>query len=499
MIDPDKKARIVRLFKQEKWKVHTLARQLGLHHSTVERALTDGGVQLPSAARPCLCDPYVPFIKQTLERYPGLSAARLFSMVKERGYQGASDGHFRKVVARHRPKKAAEAFLRLQTLPGEQAQVDWAYFGKFAHGTAPRSLWAFVMVLSYSRMLFVRFFLGQTQSLFLQGHQHAFDFFLGVPRVLLYDNLKSAVLERIGDAIRFHPVLWDFASFYGFEPRPVAVARGNEKGRVERAIRYLRTSFFPARSYKDLADLNAQALGFCQTEAARRRCPDDSTLTVQAAWEKERALLLPIPTPPYPTQERIEVRVGKTPYVRFDKNDYSVPHTACRRTLTVLASADTVRIFDGEVPLATHARCFESAKTIEDPVHIEALRKDKHKAKEPATLRRLVSAAPAAEPFLRRLAERGMVLGPAIVRLERLLALFGAAELQVALSEALLLPAPDVPAVHLRLDARQRQLALPPPISVPLPDDSPLRAVSVTPHALSSYDALTKEPDDDAR
>lgn len=499
MLDPDKKARIVRLFKQENWKVHTLARHLGLHHSTVERALSDGDVPLPAAPRPCLCDPYVPFIRQTLERYPGLSAARLFSMVKERGYSGASDGHFRKIVARHRPKKAAEAFLRLQTLPGEQAQVDWAYFGKFAHGTAPRSLWAFVMVLSFSRMLFVRFFLGQTQSLFLQGHQHAFDFFQGVPRVLLYDNLKSAVLERIGDAIRFHPVLWDFASCYGFEPRPVAVARGNEKGRVERAIRYLRTSFFPARTYKDLADLNAQALSFCQSEAARRRCPEDSTLTVQAAWDKERGLLLPIPTAPYPAEERTEVRVGKTPYVRFDKNDYSVPHTAVRRTLTVLASAESVRIVEGEVTLAVHPRCFDSGKTLEDPAHLEALRTEKHKAREPATLRRLTSAAPAAGPFLRRLAERGIVLGPAIVRLERLLTLFGAAELQAALGHALTLPAPDVPAVHLWLDAHKRQLALPPPISVPLADDSPLRAVSVTPHALSSYDTLIKEPADDAR
>src|SRR5207248_3944124 len=103
--------------------------------------------------------------------------------------------------------------------------------------------------LSSSRMLFCRFYFGQTQSLFLSGHQAAFDFFGGVPRVLLYDNLKSAVLERVGDAIRFHPRLWDFATAYGFEPRPVAVARGNEKGRVERAIRYLRTAFFAARPF----------------------------------------------------------------------------------------------------------------------------------------------------------------------------------------------------------------------------------------------------------
>jgi len=267
------------------------------------------------------------------------------------------------------------------------------------------------MVLSSSRMLFVRFFLGQTQSLFLQGHQHAFAFFGGVPQVLLYDNLKSAVLERQGDAIRFHPLLWDFATYYGYEPRPVAVARGNEKGRVERAIRYLRTSFFPARPFTDLQDLNAQALLFCQQEAAQRRCPQDPTLTVRAAWEKERPLLLPLREPPYPTDERVEVRVGKTPYVRFDKNDYSVPHTAVRRTLCVFSSDQTIRILDGQTEVAVHPRCLDQGKTVENPAHIEALRTQKQQAHEPATLRRLCLAAPAAEAFVRRLATRGGSLG----------------------------------------------------------------------------------------
>lgn len=497
MIDPQLRARIVRLFTQEKWNVHSLCKQLHLHHSTVENILRQGGVDHPVAVRPSLADPFVPFIKDTLQRYPGLSAARVFSMVKERGYPGESDGHFRKIVARYRPRPIAQAYLRLQTLAGEQAQVDWAHFGKHPVGDTMRTLSAFVMVLSHSRMLFVRFFVAQTQSLFLQGHQHAFDFFGGVPRILLYDNLKSAVLERVGEVIRFHPVLWDFALHYGFEPRPVGVARGNEKGRVERAIRYLRTSFFPARTWRDLDDLNAQALDFCQKEAARRRCPEDHTLTVQAAWEQEKPLLLPIPQTPFPTEERIEVRVGKTPYVRFDKNDYSVPHSAVRRTLTVFATDKTVRICDAEQVLAVHSRCLESGKTLEDAAHIEALRKEKHQAREPAVLRRLGLAGPAAREFIGRLAARGGAMGPTLIRLERLLDLFGAAELQAALQTLSSQPTAEVHDVHLLLDQRKRQLDLPPPIGVPLPDDSPLRAVTVVPHSLSSYDSLTQEDSND--
>lgn len=495
MISQALRANIVRLHTVEKWKVHPIAKQLGLHHSTVRRALCAAGLSDPVQKRPSKSDPFVPFVKESLQRYPDLTAARLLQMVRERGYVGGPS-HFRALVSRLRPGRITEAYLRRRTLPGEEAQVDWACFGKFVCGQATRNLSAFVMVLSQSRMLYVRFFLGQSQSLFLRGHQLAFEFFGGVPRVLLYDNLKSAVLERIGDAIRFHPTHWDFATHYGFDPRPVGVRRGNEKGRVERAIRYLRTSFFPARSFSSLQELNEQALAFCEAEATKRRCPDDSTLSVRAAWELERPLLLPIPKIPFPIEERLEVRAGKTPYIRFDKNDYSIPHTAVRRTLTVLASEDSVRILLDNQQLALHPRSFDQGITIEDDAHLDALRKEKRRAKEPAILRRLTLAAPAAAGFFRILAARGGALGPALTRMERLLDLFSPAELQAALVLAADLPSPQIHDIHLLLDQRKRQLALPPPIGVHLPEDSPLRALSVTPHSLAAYDALHQKKED---
>jgi transposase len=157
-----------------------------------------------------------------------LAASRLYVMVHERGYRGSPD-HFRHLIACLRPRPKAEAFLRLRTLPGEQAQVDWAHFGHLVIGRARRPLMAFVMVLSYSRQIFLRFFLNARMENFLRGHVEAFETWSGVPRVILYDNLKSAVLERQGNVIRFHPTLFEFAGRYRFDPRPVAVARGNEK------------------------------------------------------------------------------------------------------------------------------------------------------------------------------------------------------------------------------------------------------------------------------
>jgi transposase len=407
MIGKDKEAEILRLHHGERWPVGTIAAQLGVHHTTVQRVLQQAGVDPKVIApRPSMVDPFVPFILEQLTKYPRLRASRIFTMIKERGYPGRPD-HLRRVVGRLRPKRPAEAFQRLRTLPGEQAQVDWAHFGKLRVGRAERPLWAFVMVLSYSRRIFLRFYPGASMPFFVRGHVEAFADMGGVARVLLYDNLKSAVIERHGDAIRFHPTLLALAAHYRFEPRPVAIARGNEKGRVERAIRYVRESFFEARGYADLADLNRQAAEWASGPAAERLWVEDRRRTVRQAFEDERGLLLPLPNDPFPAHERVEVEVGKTPYVRFDLNDYSVPHDRVRRTLVVFADSEQVRIVDGQEVVATHARSWDRGQQLEHREHLERLADEKRRAREHRGLDRLTRAARSAQSFLRIVAERG--------------------------------------------------------------------------------------------
>jgi transposase len=411
-------------------------------------------------------------------------------MVKARGYPGGPD-HFRRVVGRHRPRKAAEAFQRLRTLPGEQAQVDWAHFGKLQVGQAERVLWAFVMVLSYSRRIFLRFYLGASMPFFLRGHIAAFDA-LGVARVLLYDNLKSAVLERHGDAIRFHPVLLALAAHYRFEPRPVAVARGNEKGRVERAIRYIRNAFFAARSFADVADLNRQADEWTATRAAERPWVEDRTRTVRDAFADEKDKLLPLPAHPFPAHERVVVEVGKTPYARFDLNDYSLPHDRTQRTLVVLADLETVRIVDGNDIVAKHVRSWDRGQQIEQAEHVERLVEEKKRARHHRGLDRLAKAAPSSKAFLRIVAEQGVNLGSTTARLLQLLDAVGPAELEAALVEALERNTVHVGAVRQVTDRRRSQRGLPPPVSIPITRGEHGDLV-VTPHALSTYDTLKKD------
>ncbi len=496
-ISPEKEAQILRYYHVEKWRVGTIANQLGVHHGTVDRVLSQAG--LPKAERsrqPSLLDPFVPFVVKTLEKYPTLTASSLFAMVRERGYTGGPD-HFRHLLAHYRPRPQPEAYHRLKTLPGEQAQVDWGHFGRFTIGGAQRTLMAFVMVLSWSRQIFLRFFLDARMANFLRGHEAAFTAWQGLPRVLLYDNLKSAVLDRQGDAIRFHPTLLDFAGHYRFEPRPVALARGNEKGRVERAIRYIRDNFFPARVWSDIDDLNAQADAWCTGLSADRPCPEDRKMTVREAFALEQPKLLALPDNPYPTEERVEVKVGKTPYVRFDLNDYSVPHTHVRRTLTVVASPDQVRVLDGAEVIARHERSYDKGEQIEAPSHIEALTAYKQKARRHRGQDRLSQGVPTSQELLSQAAERGDNLGSIIATLLRLLDRYGASELEAAIGEALERGVPHPNAVRLSLERRREQRNLPPPVAVPLPDDARVRNLVVRPHTLDDYDRLQEADGED--
>ena len=323
-ISDELRAQILRSHFVERWRVGTIASQLRVHHYTVERVLSEAGMERERQRRrrPSRLDPYVALITETLERFPTLTAARRFDMVKARGYTGSPD-HFRHRIAQLRPRRPREAYLRLRTLPGEQAQVDWAHFGKLTIGRAERPLMAFVLALSYSRYPFLRFSLGASLANLIGGHVEAFSALGGAARTVLYDHMKSVVLERRGDTIRFHPTLLELAAHYRFEPRPVAPARGNEKGWVQRLIRFVRDSFFGARRFRDLDDLNDQADEWCSTRAVERPCPEDPQRTVADVFAEERSHLIALPDHPFPCEERVEVQVGKTPYVRFDGNDLS--------------------------------------------------------------------------------------------------------------------------------------------------------------------------------
>jgi len=483
-------AEIVRLHFAEKMRIGEVARNVDVHHSVVRRVINLSKIPAPSVAlRASKLDAYRDWMSDTLEKYPKIRASRLYAMAVERGYTGRIS-IFRACVRSLRPRPRPEAFLRLLKLPAEEVQVDWAHFGSMVVGRAVRPLVMFTMTLSYSRAVYLRFFHDARMANFQAGHIAGFRFFGGVPKSALYDNLKSAVLERCGNLKRYNPDLLALASHYRFEPKAAQPRRGNEKGRVERTIRYVRDSFFAARDLVTLERLNDEALTWCTQVAAKRAWPQDDSKTVQEAWDQERMKLLALPDDDYHSYERLQVSVGKTPYVRFDRNDYSVPHEHVRSTVSVAATDRQVRIFHEGQLIAEHERTFSKGEVVEDPAHVKRLVVEKRAAAESSAMSRLVAAAPSAQRWLIIASSRGANMGYQTRKLQDLLRLYGASELEAGLRIF-----NERETVHLRtlerlLDEARAKQGRMTQVSTAVCLPKHLEAVVVRPHSLDSYAVL---------
>lgn len=492
MIDTAVVARIRSLYFGEHWKVGTIARELGLHAQTVQGALSDR-VGWPRLPRVTPVDPYRGFIEQVLKEHPRLVATRIHEMLRVRGYTGGIRP-VRRQVGELRPRHV-EAFLELRTFPGEQAQVDWAHFGKVSVPGGQRALSCFVMTLSYSRALYLEFFFDQAQENFLRGHVRAFAHFGGVPRVILYDNLRSAVLERLGRNVRFHPRLLELCAHYHCEPRPCGVRRGNEKGRVERAIRYIRESFAAARPFTTLSDYNAQAWRWSRDIALERRWVQDPRRSVAEVREEEQPRLMPLPTHRFDTDRLVTVDAGKTIYVPFDSNRYSIPPDQVGRTLTLAVSDTEVRVLVGLNELVRHRRSYAKGEVVSAPEHVEALLAEKRRAAGSVPSARLRAAALEVEAFLEAAFARGESAQAQTAQLLKLLDLYGAGEFRASVAEALRRGTPRASSVAYIAQRRQRAAKTALPLAVDFTRRPDLADLHVNPHAAEVYDELSSDHD----
>lgn len=490
MISPEIRVRIRHLFYAEHWKIGTIANELGLHADTVRRAIESERFR-SSYPRPSALDPYAAFLHHTLDQHPRLRATRLFQMARDRGYTG-SLVQLRRAVSRMRPS-VREAYLRLQTFPGEQAQVDWAHFGHVMVGRAKRALSCFVMTLSYSRALYLEFFFDQTMENFLRGHVHAFAFWSGQPRVILYDNLRSAVLERRGKDVLFHPRLLELSAHYHFVPQPCQVRAGNQKGRVERAIRYIRDSFWAGRTFTTLAECNRQAWQWRDTIAHQRPWTEDDRRTVEEVFVDERPKLLPAPRHVFSTDHVEAVTSRKTIYVRFDLNDYSIPPEAVGKPLTLAASDTSVRILDGTAEVARHVRTYDRHQFVIDPTHQAALLKTKRRAVSATRGGRLEQLVPEAKLLIDAAFAQGESAGRQTAQLLKLLDQYGVPAFQKAVREALDRGTPRAYSVAFLLRRQPRTT----PLLVDLSGHPHAQSIDVRPHNLETYDELAQRQDED--
>jgi transposase len=479
-------AEIRRLYFAEHWKRGTIASELGVHFDTVARVLGSFG---PKAGSPRpdarVLDTYIPFVDETLARYPRLVSTRILDMLVERGYTG-SLRTLRRYVLKARPTPKSEVFLRVETLPGEQAQVDWAHVGSLMILGSPRPLWAFVIVLAYSRAMWGELVLDMSAESLRRSLVRASAFFGGSPRQWLFDNPKTVVLERSGDAVRFHPALLDLCARMHVQPALCGVRKPQEKGKVERAIRYLKDRFFAARTFHSVAHGNAQLLEFFDKIAGQRPHPRWPERRVADVFEEERPRLLSLPSPLPEIDTVVPITADKTAFVKLDTNRYSVPGLYEGRTLTLVADDVTLRLLDGENEIARHARCWGRHQILELREHRVAILEEKRKARDLKGRDRLRVEVPEIDALLERWVDAGRNIGSMVGSTIKLLDAYGPAILREVIADMLRRGVHDRGAMAILCEQLRRRSSGPAPLAIQLGAHVVER--DVIPHDLGGYD-----------
>lgn len=340
-------------------KVAVIARQVGIDRKTVRKYIARG-LEVPTYGprqpRDRLLDPWMDYLRARLEAYPGLSARRLLREIGERGYSGGYST-VRDTVRALRPAGSGSPFaVRFETPPGQQAQVDFAQF-RVRFTSAPDSVqivWLFSMVLGFSRLIWGRFAQHQTMQTVLACHRAAFEAIGGVPREILYDRMKTAVLGEDEDGrVVYNRTLGEFARHYGFLPKACRAYRPETKGKVERPFRYIREDFFLGGTFRDLDDLNLQ-FGTWLGNVANPRVHASTDRVVNEAFAEEQPTLQLLPLIPFGAVLKLERRISHEGMVSVGGNYYSVPDATRRRVVEVHSLADEIHIFEDDRLIARH-------------------------------------------------------------------------------------------------------------------------------------------------
>jgi len=369
MVSVEQWAEIRRLHRVEGLSIKAIGRRMRVARNTVREVLrSDGPPQYHRPAGPSKLDPFKGRIAELIGEYPQLSAVRVREILTQDGFAGGETivrAYLRKV----RPRPIA-AFQRTVYRPGEIGQVDWARMPDpiaDAYGKL-RPVYAFVMVLGYSRMLTLVFSFRTRLVDFLRCHAEALAFFGGTPRTIVYDNLKSVVLSRRGAEVTFNPAFLPFADRYEFRPLPTWPGEPHEKGLVERPILYIKTNFWAGRKFAGMEDLQEQGNNWRDRTCNVRMHSGFDERPIDR-FEIERPFLLALPDEGYQAEEILFAKASRWGYVRLDGNDYSIPLILAGRRLAAKLDATSVRIYDQGRLATQHARCFGHHQVITLPEH----------------------------------------------------------------------------------------------------------------------------------
>lgn len=434
MIDYETYCEIVHMHREAGFKCRQIAAKLSLDERTVLYWIREGCYRpRKSQRRPSKLDPYKPQIVQCLEKYP-YTSEQMFRVIVENGYDGGRS-ILKEYMQKIRPRRT-EPFLTLSFAPGECAQVDWGHYGSVPVGSTRRRLGFFVMVLCYSRMMYVEFTVSQTMEHFLGCHVNAFNYFGAVPEKIMVDNLKSAVIKRIvGQSPVFNAKYLDFANHYGFRIKACGVGKGNEKGRVENAVGYVKKSFLGGLEMPDFSAVNPGAHQWME-EVANVRIHGTTKKPPVEVFKKEKPSLQSLPEEPYNIATIKAVRATKMFRVVLDTNRYSVPHEYAGAKLSMHTWPDRICIYHEGNLIARHRRSYDRHQDIEDPDHPKALLKQRRRAEDQRLYSSFLKLSPKAEEYHSKLADRRMNPKHHIRKIVALSEIYSSDEISRAIEDA---------------------------------------------------------------
>ena len=400
-----------------------IATALQLHHRTVATwAAMPRYEARKTAPRPSLLDPFKGQVTRLLDTHP-FSAQQVFQRLREDGYAGGYTTvkeYVRRIRPKHRP-----AFLKLVFAPGEAAQVDWGSWGTIGVGETRRQLSFFVMVLCYSRRMYLEFFVSQTMEHFLAAHEHAFAAFDAVPARIMIDNLKTGVLEHLaGCTPIFNQRYLDYSRHCGFTISACNVASGNEKGRVENAVGYVKKNFLNGLELSDFNAVNPAARLWLDSVANVRIHGETRERPIDR-FEQERAHLRRPNPATYDIARISTARVSKQFRVAFDANHYSVPVHYVGVVVTLKAYPDRLCIYHAEQLIAWHQRCYDRHQDIENPDHPKVLIEQRKNANAQRLLLRFLALTPKAGDYHEGLMARRLNWRNHVAKINALAEIYG--------------------------------------------------------------------------
>lgn len=434
MIDYETYVQIRNYFTRDGLKPSQIADALSLDQRTVARWLNAKRYQPRKASNhKSKLDPFKTNIIKMLEKHP-YSARQIFQQIQKDGYDGGVtivEDYVRKV----RPPKT-KAFLKLVFAPGECAQVDWGSYGTVNVGSTTRRLSFFVMVLCHSRMMYVEFTVSQTMEHFLGCHQNAFQFFGCVPKKIMVDNLKSAVLKRIvGKSPVFNPRYFDFAGYYGFSIVPCNVGKGNEKGQVESGVGYVKKNLLNGLDISDFKIMQPVTQHWLDTIANVRLHGETGKKPLDMFLD-EKLCLRPLPAEPYDIGVVRQMRASRQFRVSVDTNRYSVPAQLAGVGLTVKMYPDRLCFYHENKQIARHVRSYDRRKDFEHPDHPKILLAQRKKAKDQKIFMRFLSLSEKAQEYYRQLEQRRMNPSHHIRQIVALSEIYSKEQVAIAIEDA---------------------------------------------------------------